>query len=63
MVIDLILRGGALKRIAIPRAQITNIGDIVYNDSDPTGYELTLSAFPDDSKQKHYEYILPATNA
>ena len=55
-VIDVILKK-AVKRIVIPCASITEIGDIVYKDDDSIGYETTLSAVPDAEGQTHYEYI------
>ena len=55
-VIDVILKK-AVKRIVIPCASITKIGDIVYKDNDSIGYETTLSAVPDAEGQTHYEYI------
>lgn len=55
-VIDVILKK-AVKRIVIPCASITKIGDIVYKDDDSIRYETTLSAVPDAEGQTHYEYI------
>lgn len=56
-VIDMALRGGALKRIVIPDGQLSELGDIVYKDDEPIGYEVTLDALPDGSGNNHYEYI------
>lgn len=56
-VIDMALRGGALKRVVIPAGSLSAIGDIVYKDSDAVGYEVTIECLPDASGNSHYEYI------
>ena len=61
-VADMVLRGGAVKRIVLPDAKISEIGDIVYKDNEATGYELTLKAMSDSDGQTHYEYIEKAPN-
>ena len=57
IVIDTILRGGVLKRSVVPIGKVSNVGDIVYNDSDPVGYETTLTCTADSSGNTHYEYM------
>ena len=62
-VIDLILKGGMRKRIVIPDAKVTDLGDITYSDGDPVGYEITLSALPFEAfdGDTHREYIKGAS--
>lgn len=59
-VIDMVLAGGVLKRVVIPNATIGELDDIVYNDSDPAGYGVTLYAMPDGYGNTHYEYMISA---
>ncbi|MBQ7265150.1 MAG: phage tail protein [Firmicutes bacterium] len=56
-VIDMVLRNGGVKRIVIPNAVITEVGDITYKDDEIIGYPLTLTCMPDSSNKTHYEYI------
>ncbi len=56
-VFELILKGGALKRIVVPCASVTSLGEVKYTDSDAVGYNITLTAVNDKSGNSHYEYI------
>lgn len=60
-VIDMILQNNTLKRVVIPGAKVTAVGDITYVDGQPIGYEVTLSAEPDSSGNTHYEYLVTST--
>lgn len=56
-VFELILKGGALKRIVVPCASVTSLGEVKYVDTDAVGYNITLTAVNDESGNSHYEYI------
>lgn len=60
-VIDMALKGGALKRVVIPIGSLSEVGEIVYKDDEAIGYEITLQAMPDANGVTHYEYIKLAT--
>lgn len=55
--IDMVMTGGALKRIVIPCGALSALADIVYKNSEAVGYEVTLDALPDSSGNNHYEYF------
>lgn len=61
LVFDMVLNGGYLKRIVVPQGKITEMGDIVYSDSEAVAYDVTLNAAPDTSANTHYEYIQAPT--
>lgn len=62
-VIDQIVNANVLKRIVIPAASITEIGDIVYKDDEVTGYELTVSALPNEEGATNIQYIQKVEDA
>lgn len=62
-VIEMLMTGNKVKRIVVPNAEITEVGDIEYQDGEAVGYEVTLSAFPDAKGNTAYEYIATAQPA
>lgn len=63
-VFEVVMRNGTMKRIYVPNATITSIGEVAYTDSDAVGYEITITAFPDANGVTHKEFIkLPTASA
>lgn len=56
-VIDILLRGGGIRRIVAPEAYVAERGDITYADDELVGYDITLQAGKDSSGYYHYEYV------
>jgi len=61
-VYEILMGAGQVKRIVVPRVKTTELGEVVYNGSDPVGYELTLAALPDAQGNTAYEYIAELTS-
>ena len=59
-VIDMIGMDGSNKRIVFPRATIIDLGDEVYKRDEVAGYDITLTALPDEDGVKMYEYLKAA---
>lgn len=57
-VFDMILKDGTLKRVVLPDAGISTVGDVTYADGSAVGYETTISAMPNGQGDTHYEYIV-----
>ena len=56
-VIDTQGQDGVYRRIVLPLAQVTDIGDIKYVHSDVVSYELTIKPYPDLAGNCSYEYL------
>ena len=62
LVIDMVFKN-AVKRIVIPTAKIIETSEIVYNDTEAVGYEVTVQALNDANGDSHFEYIQEPTPA
>ena len=56
LVVDMVMKN-AVKRVVIPRAKITEVDEIVYQEGKAVGYGTKISAHPDAEGNTHYEYI------
>jgi hypothetical protein len=54
------VQNGAACRIVVPNGKLSEMGDVTFNDSDPIGYEITITALPDTNGNVSYEYVLKA---
>lgn len=58
VVFELVLTGGRIKRIVLPKARIADrSGEITYVDGEPIAYPAVFTAFKDDNGNLHSEYI------
>lgn len=59
-VIETILSGGKVRRDVIPNGKVTERGELVLKDDEPIGYDMTISALPDESGYTAYTFIATA---
>lgn len=59
-VFETILRNGAVRRIVVPDARISEKGDVVYVDNECITHPITLTAIPDENGKAHTEYTKSA---
>ncbi len=53
-----VLDGDVHVRVCLPDGQVTERGDIVWTDGDAVAYEVTVTAYPDASGVKAYQYMI-----
>lgn len=56
LVIETVPNAKTVTRYVVPRAKLTEKGDLSLNGSDPMGRELTFTALPDENGNTMYEY-------
>lgn len=57
LVVDMVLKGGIFKRVVIPIAKVSEVGEVAYVDNEPIGYPTTIKAIEDNDGNTHIEYI------
>ena len=58
--IEMVIRGN-LKRVVLPKAKVTDLGDVTYADDSVVGYDTTFTCMPDSSGVMQYEYAIEAS--
>ena len=53
-----IVYNGAISRIVVPYGKVSEVGEVVYADGEPVGYEMTITALPDTAGNCSYEYTV-----
>lgn len=61
LVIETVPNSGTVDRFVVPRAKLTEKGELTMTDSDPMGRECTFAAMPDEDGNTAYEYITNAS--
>lgn len=56
-VFEMVLNGGAKKRVVLPNAKPTEFEEVTHKSGEVIGYGVTLTCAPDENSNTHYEYI------
>lgn len=63
-IFDMLDKGSKVsKRIVLPKARITEVGDVVYTHQDTTAFEVTIEAMEDADGNKAYIYTSSEASA
>lgn len=46
--------GSARMLILVPNGQVTSLGEVTFNNTDPVGWDVTVSCYPDDEGNSIY---------
>lgn len=49
LVLEIAMTGNRVKRIVIPEATLSDVGDVTYSSGDAIGYDMTFTANPSDA--------------
>lgn len=55
--LDLVLSGKRPERIVVPKGKVTEVGEITYAAGEVIGYEITVTAFPDEDGAFTRRYV------
>lgn len=55
-VFDMVMSNGKARRIVVPTARITSVGEVTYKNSEAVSSELEVTAVPDSSGNTSYTY-------
>lgn len=56
-VVDMVGKNSALERVVIPSASITDMDDLTFATSESAGYDITITAQPDENGVTNTTYI------
>lgn len=59
-IFEIAMSDGGYMRIAVPNGKLSSVGELSFNDSDPVGAELEITALPDNSGNAFYTYVDPS---
>lgn len=55
--IEVVMSNGVIKRIVVPKGQISKVDSVSYKDDEEINYKCTLACYPDEKGVTIYEYM------